>query len=124
MLGQRISGKEITADNFYIIEMLALVAEFRLIEYAMSREGVRTDCDSARQVINDEHTRLRQGGCKQRILLQSILRAARTPEQLPVWVESHANKRNKDRNTWTHEIWGNHLADRLADGDLDDMDSA
>ena len=43
------------------------------------------------------------------------------PEFLPVWVESHAPKRKINRYTWTHEEWGNHLADRLADGDLDDM---
>ena len=33
----------------------------------------------------------------------------------------HAHRRKKDRDTWTHEDWGNHLADRMADGDSDDL---
>ena len=121
MLGLRITDKEITAYNAYLIELLALAAGYRLIENEVSREGIRTDRNLARQVINDEYARLRQGDCTKRVLLQNILRAACTPELLPVWVGSHANHRKKDRNTWTHQEWGNHLADRLADWDLDDM---
>ena len=98
VIGLRITGKEITANNAYIKEMLKLAAGYHLIEYEVSREGVQTDCNSARQVVNDGHTRLRQGNCAQRILLQSILRAACTPELLPVWVESHARRRKKCRN--------------------------
>ena len=102
MIGLRIAGKKIAAEHAYIMEMFALAAGYRLFEYEVSREGVRTDCDLARQVIKDGHTRLRQEDCAQRILLQSILGAACTHELLPVWVESHAHKSKKDRNTWTH----------------------
>ena len=76
VLGLRITGKEITADNAYVMELFALAAGYRLIEHEVSREGVRADCNSARLVINDGYPRLRQGGCAQRILLKSILRAA------------------------------------------------
>ena len=54
----QITDKEITADNAYIMELFALAAGYRLIEDEVSREGVRTDCNSARQVINDGHTRV------------------------------------------------------------------
>ena len=56
VLGRRITGKEIAADKAYIMEKLALAAVYRLIEYEVSREGIITDCDSVRQVINDGHT--------------------------------------------------------------------
>ena len=59
MLGLQIRGKEITADNAYSMEMSALSSEKRLIAYEVSREGIRTDCDSDRQVIIDVYTRLR-----------------------------------------------------------------
>ena len=79
MLGLRITYKEITADNAYIIELLALAAGYRLIEDEVSREGIRTDCDSASQVINEGHTRLKQDDCAQRTQLQSILTTACKP---------------------------------------------
>ena len=60
------------------MEMLALAAGYRLIKHEVSQEEVRTDCDSARQVIHDGYARLCQGDCAQRVLLQSILRAVCT----------------------------------------------
>ena len=55
VLGLQITGNEITADNAYIIEMLALATGYSLTEYEVSREGSQSDCVSARQVILDGH---------------------------------------------------------------------
>ena len=43
VLGLRLTGKEIAADNAYIKEMLALAAGYSLIKHEVSREGVKTD---------------------------------------------------------------------------------
>ena len=92
------------------MEIFALAARYCLVEHEVSRETVRTDCGSARQVIHGGYARLQHGDCAQRVLLQRILRTACTTELLPVWAERHAHKRKKDRNTWTIEDWGNRLA--------------
>ena len=98
MLSLRITDQDIEADSAYDMEFIALAAAYRLIEEEVSKEGVRTDSDSAKQVILDGHARLRNGDCSHRILLQSIIRAACTHDLPPVWVKSHAHKRKKDRN--------------------------
>ena len=65
VLGLRLTGKEIAADNAYLIKILALTAGYRFIEHEVSREGFRNDYDLARQVISYGYARLRQGDCAQ-----------------------------------------------------------
>ena len=41
--------------------------------------------------------------------------AIKTGAKCPQWVPSHVERRNKKKNTWTKDEWGNYLADKVAD---------
>ena len=51
------------------------------------------------------------------MLLQAIDSAIRQGAQEAHWIPSHAERRKRSRHTWTRDEWGNHLADKVAEGD-------
>ena len=69
------------------------------------------------KIIRRRNEHLNKRDCSHRLLLQSIDSSIRKGAKEATWIPSHAERRKKNRRTWTKEDWGNHLADKVAEGD-------
>ena len=69
-------------------------------------------------MLKGRRKRLRQVSKQHHFLLQCIDNSIHNGCKLPLHVPSHADKRKPGQeHTWTHQDWGNYIADRAADRD-------
>jgi hypothetical protein len=107
-------GEEIGARSAYTMEYLAIAAAHRL-QNDFKATAVCSDSLAVVKTIRNREHPLKQAGGNHRVFLQSIDTGIKYGKVTPQWIQSHVERRKKDRSTWSMDEWGNHIADRTAE---------
>ena len=110
-------GDMIDTRSAYTMEYLALALATQIQQYSKGT-GIYSDSQAVVKVIRKRQEHLSKRDCSHRMILQVIDTAVRNDASEASWIPSHAERREKRRQYWTRDEWGNHLADKVADGNV------
>jgi ribonuclease HI len=108
----------VNATSVFHMECMALTLALALSDKGLNCQGIYTDSESAYKLI--KHPR--------RITLSShapltriFQRHTSRVRNLVQHIHSHSEQMTRDKSKWTHEMHGNHLADRAAADDTSSL---
>ena len=110
-------GDTIDTRSAYKLEYLALALATQIQQHS-KETGIYSDSQAVVKIIWKRREHLNKRDCSHRILLQAIDTAVRNGACEANWVPCHAERREKRRKNWTRDEWGNHLAEKVADGNM------
>eukprot|EP01041_Mallomonas_annulata_P006771 gene6771-biopygen3259 len=110
-------GEMMMCKSAFTMEYMALAAATAIKTELQAQEPIRTDCQAVVKVLASRHYHLRQKNTTHRTLLQYATMHIDQGQCLPEHVMGHPERREPNREKWTRDQWGNHLADRAAEGD-------
>ena len=90
----------------------------------LSALPVASDAKSVLDTLPHRKRDLRNPKKNYQIPLQAIDRILDTGTPMPIHVRAHPEVRKPDRSTWTHDDWGNFIADRVAAKDWSGLSRA
>ena len=108
-------GDMIGARLAYTMEYLALALVTKIQLHSQGTE-INSDSQAVVKIIRRRNVHLNKRDCSHRLLLQSIVSSIRQKAQEAHWIPSHAERQKQSQRTWTRDEWGNHLADKVAEG--------
>ena len=101
------------------MELLGIAAALNLQQGLRAYTTIWSDCKSAVKIVNNLQSNISRRGKDQNLpLLQTCLTAikeAPSSDKLLIWCKAHPE--NRPVETWSREDWGNHIADRVANGE-------
>eukprot|EP01041_Mallomonas_annulata_P042130 gene42130-biopygen6182 len=100
------------------MEYMALAAATAIKNELQAQEPIRTNCQAVVKILTSRHYHLRQKNTAHRALLQYATMYIDQGQCLPEHVMGHPERREPNREKWTRDQWGNHLADRAAEGEI------
>ena len=104
----------VNATSVFHTECLALILALALAEKSLNCTSIHTDSESAYKLIR--HPKRIQAS-SHAPLVRILQRHSPTTRNLVQHIHSHNEQLTKDKSKWTHEMYGNHLADRAAAND-------
>eukprot|EP01041_Mallomonas_annulata_P042156 gene42156-biopygen7546 len=110
-------GEMMMCTSAFSMEHMALAAATAIKNEVQAQEPIRTDCQAVVKILASRHYHLRQKNTTHRTLLQYATMHIDQGQCLPEHVMGHPERREPNREKWTRDQWGNHLADRAAEGD-------
>ena len=116
-----ISDDTCRADSAFPMELLGIAGAARLATKSPVKISIKTDCLSAKLILDQPH-KMRKHVYKPQVqLLRAILGDMnRSGANKPSIIQVHSHKGDHiDISEWTDDIWGNEIADRVAAGDTD-----
>jgi hypothetical protein len=112
-------GEKLQAKGAYHMELLGIAAALNLQEGLKAYTTIWSDCKSAVKIVNNLPSNISRRGKDPNLpLLETCLtaiKAAPSPDNLLIWCKAHPE--NRPVETWSREDWGNHIADRVANGE-------
>ena len=119
---QLTNGNELESLSAFSMELLGILVGLSIASQLPESEiNILSDCKSA---VNKLHSfRLGSSSIRSKTRDASLLTSSvahwRSLEGLPIaWTPGHPEAVQPDASLWTREMWGNHLADRSAAGEL------
>ena len=120
-------GDEIGADAAFTMEFLALAASLQVTVLSEGRlHATGSDAQSVLDLLPGRRQRLQQVMKDHHFLLQCIDNSLYRGVPMPYKVPSHAEKHKPQKDSqgrlgvnWTNDEWGNWIADRVADNDVE-----
>eukprot|EP01041_Mallomonas_annulata_P042122 gene42122-biopygen5635 len=110
-------GEMMMCKSAFTMEYMALAAATAIKTEIQTQEPIRTDCQAVVKILASRHYHLRQKNTTHRTLLQYATMHIEQGQCLPEHLMGHPERREPNREKWTRDQWGNHLADRAAEGD-------
>jgi hypothetical protein len=110
------------ADSAFTMEVLALAATLLLVSTTPSRPEIKSDCLSAIKLLAKPNKLRKYANKPQLMILQSAIhfQSLLHPRPRISHVPAHTGNKTAPAN-WKMDIWGNHIADRVAASDYDDL---
>ena len=109
------NGDMIGTRSAHTMDYLALALATKI---QLHSQGTRicSDSQAVVKIIRRHNEHLNKRDCSHRFLLQSIDSSIRKGAKEAHWIPSHAERRKTNWRTWTRDDWGNHLADKVVEG--------
>ena len=114
------NGQTLEAKSAFSMELLALLTGLSIITHTKQPATIYTDCESAVKKLQ----KLMQSPAALKATSRDVQLLAAATSHLRnglsslQWIRGHPERKQKDEEQWTREMWGNHLADRAAAGAL------
>ena len=114
-----IEGEALEPSSVYPLELLAIAAAHELASARNTQVVIHSDSKGAVKKVNNLHHKIRTMGNSNEVGLYEAINNMRKKATFPIevkWVPAHTGK-TTDSQLWSRNVWGNHVADRIAQGD-------
>jgi hypothetical protein len=108
----------VNATSVFHMECLALTLALALSDKELNCQGIYTDSESAYKLIRRPR---RIPASSHAPLIRILLRHTSRVRNLVQHIHSHSEQITRDKSRWTHDMYGNHLADRAAADDTSSL---
>jgi hypothetical protein len=113
-------GELLEPSSVYPLELLAIAAAHDLALTKNASSTIHSDSKGAVKKVNNLHYKIRTMGHNHEIGIYEAINNIRRKAPWPIevqWIAAHTGK-SSDSHLWKRNVWGNHVADRIAQGDL------
>ena len=112
-------GSLLDTNSAFSMELLALLTALSILHLTNSKASILSDCQSVIRKLTkllSSPTALR-ASARDISFLSAALAYLKQRGTLQ-WIKGHPERYEPDESLWTREMWGNHLADRVASGTI------
>ena len=113
------NGISLESTGAFSMEILAILTALSIFQQTNVNTTIHSDCESAVKKLNRllHTTTSLRASAKDVPMISAALKHLKQRGTLK-WIKGHPEKTQPDDTYWTREMWGNHLADRAAEGIL------
>ena len=108
----------VNATSVFHMECMALTLALALSDKELNCQGIYTDSESAYKLIKRPR---RIPPSSHAPLIRILQRHTPRVRNLVQHIHSHSEQLTRDKDRWTHDMYGNHLADRAAANDISSL---
>ena len=118
---QIINGQELESLSAYSMEVLGILVGLSLAsQIPLPEVTILSDCQSAVKKLHKlrHQVTIRSKTRDASLQAASISHWNSLDNAKIKWIQGHPEREEPDASSWTREMWGNHLSDRVAAGEL------
>jgi len=115
---QIFNGEGLEAISAFTMELFGILVSLSILSHFDTPSTVYSDCEAAVKSVNNNRnaTKKIRSTTRDASILSIAASHLQTQRSKVMWVKGHPERTAPDAETWTKDMWGNHLSDRTAAG--------